>query len=177
MRDSYRTETIEQAGKTYRIEWIHDSDHGAPREECDGHGEVSEWTSRSKQPGELVLCNDRGMKRFYNYAGAIKAARADGWNTAPYRWATKGQQAAAAVMADFEYLRQWCNDHWHYCGIVVTLLDDDGEETHISASLWGIEEMWSRESSDYHKTVIDDLIYECSIEQSRITYPVLTCGV
>jgi hypothetical protein len=60
-------------------------------------------------------------------------------------------------MADFERLRRWCADDWHYCGIVVTLLDTDGEPDSVDASLWGIES----DSPDHHDEVIGDLIAEC----------------
>jgi hypothetical protein len=162
----YRTDTIEKHGKTYRIEWFFDADHGAPWQECDGHGFVTEFERRSKRPGELILCDSRGSKRFYDFQASIERAKAEGWNTAPYDWPTKGAQAHAAVMADYEYLRRWCNDQWHYCGIVVTLMDDD-EETDISDSLWGIED--DGDSDGYHTEVIDELIRGCEYQENHAT--------
>jgi hypothetical protein len=61
----------------------HDDMHGAPWEEEDGHGDVSEWTTRDKLPGELVLDEDGRHKRFYDFAGACKIARRDGWGFLP----------------------------------------------------------------------------------------------
>jgi len=55
------------------------------------------------------------------------------------------------VQADFDFLREWCEDRWHYVGVVVTLLleDEDGElqpcEEYVDA-LWGIE-FWDYDSS------------------------------
>lgn len=66
---------------TARIE--HDDTSGAPWEEEDGHGEVSEWTTRAKSSGELVLNGDNGSKRFYDFAGACRIARRDGWGFLP----------------------------------------------------------------------------------------------
>lgn len=152
----YKTDTIEQHGATYLVEWFYDSDHGAPWEECDGHGVVSDWERRDKRPGEFILSSDRGSKRFYDFQATMAIAKRDGWNTAPYDWPTKGAQAQAAVMADYEYLRRWCNDQWHYCGIVVTRMED-GEKTSDESSLWGIEEDGYL-SFGYHSTVIQDLI-------------------
>jgi hypothetical protein len=62
-----------------------DYDHGAPWEETDGHGPVTEWESRDKLPGELILNDDgrNGRKRFYDYAEACRIARRDGWGTLP----------------------------------------------------------------------------------------------
>lgn len=173
--NAYRTETIEQHGQTYRVEWFYDEQMGAPWEEQDGHGIVSDWERRDKRPGELVLNKDRGSRRFYDFAASVKKARAESWNTSPYNWKTKGEQAHAAAMADYENLRRWCNDVWHWCGIVVTLLDDD-EETDNIASLWGIEDD-GIDSAGYHASVIQDLIGEIEHQQQRQTYPVTSEGL
>jgi hypothetical protein len=94
--------------------------------------------------GEMVLCDDRSSKRFYDFQEAVKIARRDGWGfpgmTEEARATMKrGEIAQRAAMADFERLRAWCNDQWHYVGCVVTLLDEDDEETDEAESLWGIE--------------------------------------
>ena len=154
---AYRTETRESGSFSFRVEWFYDDDSDAPWDREDGHGPVSDWERRDKKPGEMILCEDRGSRRFYDFAEAVKIARRDGWNTAPHEWPTSGARAHAAAMNNFEYLRRWCNDQWHYCGIVVTLLDVDGEPDSIDASLWGIES----ECDDHHADVIKDLIDEC----------------
>lgn len=177
MTDTYRTETQEHAGNTYRIEWMYDQDMGAPWDEHDGHGTVSDWTTRDKRPGELVLNQDRSLKRFYDFQGAVAQAKAEGWNTAPYIWPSKGAQAVAAVLADFNHLKDWCDNRWHWCGIRVTLLDEGGEDTDKDASLWGIEESWSKASDDYHAEVIEGLIQDIAHQVERSTYPVNTMGV
>jgi hypothetical protein len=160
-------------GKTYLVQWEYDHHCGCPWDECDGHGPVSEWETRAKKPGEWVLTKSMGASRFYDFQAAMKLAKKDRWNTKPYTWATKGQQAEAAVRADFEFLRRWCNDQWFYCGIVVTLLDDDEEKTDVSHSLWGIES----DAQDYIETVINDLIDECGYEVHTKTYAGSTVGV
>ena len=157
MTDAYKTETRESGTMSFRVEWFYDNDSDAPWDRECGHGEVSDWTTRDKRPGEMILSEDRRMKRFYNFAGAVKLARRDRWNTAPYNWPTDGARAHAAALADFDYLRRFCTDQWHYCGIVVTLLDADGEPDSVDASLWGIES----EGDDYHEEVIGELIAEC----------------
>ena len=68
---------------TIRATIEHDSGHGAPWEECDGHGPVSDWTTRAKRPGELVLCSDGSHKRYYDFAEACRIARRDGWGYMP----------------------------------------------------------------------------------------------
>ena len=157
MSNAYRTETREHGSLLFRIEWVYDHDSDPPWDREDGHGPVSDWEHRSKRPGEMVLNSDRGSHRFYDFAEAVKLARKDGWNTAPFNWRTDGARAHAAALADFDYLRRFCTDQWHYCGIVVTLLDADGEPDSVDASLWGIES----EGDDYHEEVIGELIAEC----------------
>lgn len=126
---------------TFRVKFERDDDAGYPWENSDGHGAVTGWESRDKRPGELVLNTDKGTERFYDFAGACKTALRDGWDAAPYNdgTETKRQQAAKAARADFEYLREWCANQWEYVGVIVTLLDDDGEETEVTDALWCVE--------------------------------------
>jgi len=158
-------ETFTYRRSTFKIEIVHDSDHGTPWENEDGHGPVSDWTSRAKCPGEMILTEDRGRKRFYDFAEACRIARRDGWNAAPYDvpGESKRQRAARAAMADFERLRAWCNDQWHYVGVVVTRLDRHGNEMrHERASLWGIES----DCEDYQEEVARELAAEINAERA-----------
>lgn len=148
----YDNEQFQVDGFTFRVNFENDVDYGSPWENDDGHGPVSEWTRRDKRPGELVLCSDRGSKRFYDYQAAVKTARVDGWDCPPYKQGTKGERAARAARADYDRLRAWYNDQWQYIGVVVHLLDDDGEEVD-SASLWGIES----DAGEYLEEVARDL--------------------
>lgn len=75
---------IERDGFTLRATIDHDSDYGTPWDDEDGHGPVSDWTKRAKLPGELVLCeDDRGSRRFYDFAEACRMALRDGWGWLP----------------------------------------------------------------------------------------------
>jgi hypothetical protein len=117
---------------------------GPPWKEHDGHGEVSEWTTRDKRPGERVLASDRSSHRYYDYAGAIKIAKRDGWGLSEDaiaalgkklgRAPTKGDIAAASVESDFNHLRGWANDEWHWEGYVCEI---DGEH---HDSCWGYDD-------------------------------------
>lgn len=169
MRDG---DTIKHAGLTFRVSIPYDYDPGAPWEECDGHGPVSEWRHNSysrypeKAPGERVLCSDGFSYRYYNVAEATRIAKRDGWSLGDAEMAkladklgrapTCGEVAAAAVERDFDFLRRWCADQWHYVGVVVTLLDSEGDETHESESLWRIES----ESTEYIAEVAQELAEE-----------------
>lgn len=130
---------LKHKGRTFTVEVERDEDHGAPWDEEDGHGPVSDWTRRSKLPGELVLWSTgNGSKRFYDFAAACKQAREEGWNAAPYPapgTETRRQQAARAAMADFHHLRRWCGGLWEYVGVTVT-----DQLTGESESLWGVED-------------------------------------
>ena len=76
-------------GVEYTATVEYDQDFGPPWEESDGHGEVSEWTTRDKMPGEMVLCQDHQSHRFYDFAGACQIARRDGWGFLPDKLKTE----------------------------------------------------------------------------------------
>lgn len=82
-------DTFERADHTFHVTFPFDDSNRKPWEECEGHGPVSEWTTRDKAPGELVLCEDRGYKRFYDYQAAVKLAKHDRWNSPPYKTGTR----------------------------------------------------------------------------------------
>jgi len=81
----YDWTTFEHAGLTFRAKIERDDDMGAPWDEHDGRGPVSDWTTRDKLPGELVLSEDRRgrSKRFYDFAEACRIARKEGWGFLP----------------------------------------------------------------------------------------------
>ena len=142
----------------------YDTGHGAPWDEECGHGPVTDWVRREKRAGELLLCSDGILKRFYDFAGAMAIAKRDGWGLSPDALAaltrklghapTKGQLAEAAVLADFHNLEGWANDRWHYIGVIVTLRNPEGEEVEAE-SLWGVED-----SGDYYQDVAEELAEE-----------------
>lgn len=160
----YDGDTFEHRGLTFRVEFPHDEWHGAPWEECDGHGPVSDWTSRAKRPGELILATDRHAYRYYDFQAAVALAKSDGWNAKPYDvpGETRGQRAAKAAVADFEFLRRWCNDDWCYVGVVVTLLDAEGEDVD-GRSIWGIDSG----SRDYLTDTAHELADELADEHAE----------
>ena len=140
-----------EKGYSALVQIERDDDIGEPWKKFDGHGPVSGWESRSKRPGELVLNEDHGSKRFYDFAEAVKIARRDGWDTKPYSTGTPCERAHRAAMADYENLRDWCNDEWHYIGVIVKVYRNGAEIA--SDSLWGIEDY-----GDYWQEVARDMI-------------------
>lgn len=141
-------ETIEMHGLTFKVEHHPDYDAGAPWENVDILGEVDDGR-RSKRPGERVI-NDRegryGWRRFYDFAGAVAKARAEGMS---------GPDAAEAAEREFNWIKAWCEDRWSYIGVEVTLLDAEGNATDYSDSLWGVED-----DGGYAATVANDLALE-----------------
>jgi len=140
----YTADYTDSTGKRFRIEHHYDGDAGAPWDNDDCHGPVSDWVTRNKRPGELVLSVNGKCKRFYDFQAAIKAQREvmrDRWYIPKGRTRQDdGYDLVCTVMSDYEYLRDWCNDEWHYMGIVVFPLTADGDELRSkSQSLWGIE--------------------------------------
>lgn len=159
-------ETIERDGFTLAAEIVPDDSNPAPWKEEDGHGPVSDWrranyTGRfDKAPGERMLCRDGDSAMFYDFAAAVRMARAEGWDAPPYDEGTPGQRAVRAAEADFGRMQDWCNDQWCYVGVVVTASRNDVELG--SASLWGIES----DAGEYLVIIANELADE-AIEEAR----------
>lgn len=148
-------QAIEQGGFTITARIEQDDDSTPPWDREDGHGEVSELESRPKRAGEMTLSDLRWGRgaRYYDFAGAVKLARRDGWGIAnPPEGATRRQIAALAAREDFERLRRWCNDDWSYVGVVVTV-SARGVDLG-TASFWGIES----DAGDYLLEVANELL-------------------
>lgn len=156
----YDGSIIQVSGFDFRVNIETDNDHGAPWEECDGHGPVTDWERRDKKPGELILNTDRGAKRFYDFSAAVKQARAEGWNAPPYEveGETPGQRAAKAARADYEYLRRWCRNDWAYQVVTVTLLDDEAEECGFFDVLGGVEDSSPEYLAETVKDMADNVL-------------------
>lgn len=165
MSDCYESRDIERNGTAYRVEFIVDYDMGAPWEEDEGHGIVSDWETRDKKPGEVVINEDHGGKRFYDVAATTRIAKRDKWGLNDDsraklakklgRAPTAGEIRADAVRLDLERMAGWCNDDWHWCGVEVFPLTDDGDELRSKTeSLWGIES----DAGAYFDEVIEELI-------------------
>jgi hypothetical protein len=147
---------FEHRGYRFRVSFAPDPDLGEPWREHDGHGIVSEWTTRDKRPGERVLATDRHHRRFYDVEATTAIARRDHWGCGDpaHTHATTGERVACAVDRDFEYCRDWCTDRWYWCSVGVTLLDYAGPEH--AESLSGIES----DADDYLTTVAYELADE-----------------
>jgi len=146
-------DTFEHEGHTFRFECKHDEDMREPWKEHDGHGIISDWTRREKRAGERVLIRDGygGSCRYYDFAATIQQATKDGWGigedaekaleTRLARKPTKKEITAESVEQDYNRMRAWCLDEWHWCGVVITMLQDinGGKVRDIDVSVWGID--------------------------------------
>lgn len=156
MDQPFNTETIEHCDITVRIEYFYDHDMCRPWENADGHGVVRQSNQihreyfSDKTPGErpLTWASTRDYQYYYDWAESTRIAKRDGWGVSDAPTGlTKNQVTQLAVQTDFDFLRGWINDDWHYVGAVCTVLDSDGEETDISDSCWGFETL-----NEYHET-------------------------
>lgn len=154
-----------QDGFRFRARILADEFGDSPWENDDGVGVVSEWTRRAKRPGEMTLARDREKFRYYDFAATMRRAVAEGWSAAPHDQGTRRQRAARAVIAEFQRLRAWCNDEWHYVGVSVRMVNADGEEFGEAESLWHIES----DATDYHRDVASELADSLSYAAKRLT--------
>ena len=162
MENVYRTETISSAkGNKFKMELSYDDIGGMPWEEDVRYGRVSEWTTRDKRPGEVLLCIDGRSKRYYDMQGAVKLARREGWEIEPYNTGTKGEQARRAAQADFERLRAWYDGNWWYAVLHVVMLDDEGEELDdYRERLGGVEDGYNKKFAGYVMECAQELAQE-----------------
>ena len=173
-------------GHTFRVEIEHDQHAEAPWVQNDCHGPVREVRTNhtgytSKRPGERLLeraFSYRASHGYaYDWAEAMRIARRDGWGIPQAeieawtqrsgRAPTPGLIAQAAVQRDFDYLRRWLTDDWHYVGVIVRLLDDEGDSIEES-SLWGIES----DARDYIDEVArenaEDILYRLKLDPKSV---------
>lgn len=170
-------EQYEYRGYRIKITAHYDEDMREPWKEHDGHGIVSEWTRRDKAPGEWLLCQDHYSKRFYDYQGTLAVAKLDNWGLGTERLAelesklgrkaTRPEIVAESVRRNFEYLRGWCNDEWHWLGYTTRIIPPSGE-AFDGHSCWGFgDEGYMLESAkDEAQAEVDRHIL--TVEQTEI---------
>ena len=151
---------------------VRDEGSEPPWDREDGHGPISDWTGRVKEPGERTLCEDGGSRRYYDVQEATRIAKRDGWDLPPFGKGTTGDRAARAVVADYNALRLWCADEWWYVGVVVRVFRDDVELG--GASLWGVDCNHPYGNNSYLSEVANELLPE-AVEEARATLERLCC--
>lgn len=126
--------TMKYKGYLFTIEVDYDEFEEPPWLHCDGHGPVSDWTTRDKKPSEVVLWTVGGANLYYDFSRAMKKAKEERWDAAPYGQGTKGERAERAVRADIKYLRDYIDNVWVYVTLSVTLRGSG-----YTTSLGGVE--------------------------------------
>lgn len=162
--------TIEADGHEITATIYRDDHDDVPWQREDGHGEVSDWTTRDKRPGERVLSEDRSHHRFYDFQGACQLALRDGWGCEGGLLPNETRKAYAARAAehDFRVLKAWCDGEWHYYGIAVTVSKDGVELTgKYDHALWGIEGNYPDSDNSHFVEVANELIDE-ALDDAKI---------
>lgn len=113
-------ETFEYQGKEYSLEIVQDHYQPKPWKEFDCHGEVCDWTSRDKAPGELILATHKNNKLYYDFQATTRRAKAEGWGGVSSENLSFKQRVRAAVLADFEHLQKFCDGRWYFACLTVT---------------------------------------------------------
>ena len=126
--------TMKYKGYLFTIEVDYDEFQEPPWLHCDGHGPVSDWTTRDKKPSEVVLSSIGGANLYYDFSKAMKKAKEELWDAAPYGQGTRGERAERAVRADVKHLRDYIDNVWVYVTLSVTLRGSG-----YTTSLGGVE--------------------------------------
>lgn len=188
----YETDTREApCGTRYRVDWEYDEDCGAPEKESDGHGVIVELADDpadytdyfyGSEPDMEEVIRHKMMRRlsqdshyrrgnvtYYDVWETRKKAKTEGWGVANPMGLSPDEIIDAAIEADFTYLHGWYNDHWHWCGITVTLLaedeDGDDEDTEWDSSLWGV----CSDDDKHHAEVITELLADALGRKAKAT--------
>ena len=162
--DVYHEETYtHKSGKQYNVCWYYDYDMGAPQTEGDGYGVVErlDWNPTDEEQLEQHLCDYepeleeetrlRLMRRlcrnsglYYDVLSSLHLARTEWGFDDPV-------EAMEVVDKDFEFLKGWYDDDWHWLTVSVAPLDDDGEPMEDHREYCG----------GYESTIVHDDEYKC----------------
>lgn len=146
--------TFEHAGMQFECVVSQDDVLRAPWDEHDGHGSVRTayryYGKPDKRPGEVIIWSERGDHWIYDFAGAVKKARAEKWGFTGARvFMTPNQIAAEAVRRDMDYCREWLRGDRMWASIEVYRVDAEGERIGESEYLGGIDYGYSSEDDKH----------------------------
>jgi len=145
-------------GDSFLVRVENDASAEPPWEQSDQYGVVSAWVRRPRRPGELILNQDRGSFRYYDFRASVRKARKV-WGC---------PNAGHGARKDFERLRAWCQDHWHYIRLIVVPLNFRGEPiTELETAIWGIES----DAGVYLAEAAQDLARRCWVSLPREMLP------
>ena len=161
-------ENFTYEGFDFMVEIKNDADHEAPWDDGDNNGIVFNRRGK-KHPSERIIHNDGTNLTLYDWQGTIAKAEVEGWGLYPEaeqklaqslgHMPTKRQIVEAAVARDYEMMRSWCNNEWHYVGVVVRLPDEWGGR---EESVWGIPDNDTDVINEVRNELADSLITHIS---------------
>jgi hypothetical protein len=193
--DSYHTEIYtHKSGKKYHVELYYDHDMGPPQDEGDGYGvtERLDWNPTDEEQLEQHLCDYepeieeetrlRLMRQlssenwgssalYYDVLSSLHKAREEGWG-AGAEWkaanpnATKEEELMYVVNKDFDHLKGWYDDDWHWVTVSVAPLNEDDEPDEDHREYCGGYEstIVDHDQRKWFDEVIEDLAH--SVEHS-----------
>lgn len=147
---------------TYTIEREQDTDYN-PLEDEDGHGVVSDWTSRRKYPSEVIIADDHGTRRYYDIQASIANFTKFGGFTATDGKTLK-QVVAEAVERDKDFLERWFSDKV-WCDIIRVKVTFKGFTLECDSCLGGV---YSDSPDSYIAEIADDLVYSIQERLHRL---------
>lgn len=119
-------------------------------------------TLRRPKKGAKPMLNQTGfIRQTFSYANhQIETVNVPGRD--PNKPLTEGEILAEAVRLDYERLRGWCNDQWHYVGVIVVHVPNGVDEREVevdySYALWRI----NSDDDDYIIEVAHELAEEAT---------------
>jgi hypothetical protein len=193
--DSYHTEIYtHKSGKKYHVELYYDYDMGPPQQEGDGYGvtERLDWNpTNEEQLEQHIIDNEpeieeetrlRLMRQlsnenwgssalYYDVLSSLHKAREEGWG-AGAEWkaanpnATKEEELMYVVNKDFDHLKGWYDDDWHWVTVSVAPLNEDDEPDEDHREYCGGYEstIVDHDQRKWFDEVIEDLAH--SVEHS-----------
>lgn len=174
--EAYQTERMTFEGREFEVALYYVDDMTPSWEDDCGAGIIrtsSHFYGRpAKQPGEVIIHEDRGTYWIYDFAGTVKKAKKEGWGLCDEeemklghklgRIPTKADIIKEAVCRDLARHRGWLRQDWWYCGVCVRIIGPDGEPEggEYDHALWRVES-----DGDYWKEVAGELTSEILSER------------
>lgn len=158
-------------GAWFRVTFERDDHMDPPERAHDGHGDVSALhTEQSddelRAQGYWVLSRSRGHVIVYGARTSLQIAIRDGW--------ARGKSLSAkrrAVKRDYELLRGWYQDEWHWTGVIVERMTGNAQQRGQKASVWGIESSATRYLSSVARELADEVLDNTRIFESDDPHP------
>ena len=186
--DAIETEIVlHENGLRYDIEWSYDNDTGSPIEFDSGivvtfnfdvldPEELDEYIADAgvsfEEETRLRLIRPLRISRFgsslyYDYFSTLDKARTEwGCNTT--------EDAVESVERDYEYLRSWYNDEWHWLTLSAAPIDEETDEIleQFRAYIGGFEStILDGSDKEFKKEAIADIIQEAEYNRKREANP------